>query len=106
MFEYTRFQYCPRCAAPALTPHEGKALLCQACGFTYYHGTAAAVVGIIVQDGKVLLSRRGCDPQKGWLGAGRFRGLLRDARRRLRRGAGVNLEMTRRLFLLAVGQYP
>ena len=67
MLEYTNFQYCPRCAAQALQPYEGKALLCQACGFIYYHSTATAVVALISDDGKLLLSQRARDPHKGLL---------------------------------------
>ena len=65
MQELVSFHYCPRCGQPGLQPVENKAVVCPSCGFHYFHNPAAVVVGIIEQEGSLLLIKRGRDPQKG-----------------------------------------
>lgn len=67
MQDLVRFNYCPRCGSQSLQPKESKAIVCNSCGFQYFHNPAAAVAGIIEKDGKVMLIKRGRDPQKGFL---------------------------------------
>ncbi len=73
MLERTGFRHCPRCAAAALVAHEDKACRCQACGFRYYQNSAAAVVGVVEHQGRLVLARRARAPQQGlWSMPGGF----------------------------------
>jgi 8-oxo-dGTP diphosphatase len=58
------WKLCPRCGA-ALEVEQGKAH-CAACGSDYYANSAPAVEGLLERDGKVLLSRRGIEPRRGY----------------------------------------
>jgi ADP-ribose pyrophosphatase YjhB (NUDIX family) len=58
------WQYCPRCGAE-LELAEGRAQ-CPRCGSAYYANSAPAVEGLLERDGKVLLSKRGIDPRRGY----------------------------------------
>lgn len=64
------FRFCPVCSAsldrrvPPGDEHER--LVCSACGFVFYRNSKPCASAIVVQDGKVLLARRGIDPYKGW----------------------------------------
>ena len=60
-------QYCPHCGEPTFTKQQGIRHLCSACGFEYFHNTAAAVAGIIECNGEILLTRRAKDPKAGLL---------------------------------------
>jgi ADP-ribose pyrophosphatase YjhB (NUDIX family) len=55
---------CPRCGG-ALELAYGRAS-CTACGSAYYANSAPAVEGVLERDGKVLLSRRGIEPRRGY----------------------------------------
>jgi ADP-ribose pyrophosphatase YjhB (NUDIX family) len=55
---------CPRCGA-GLEREEGRAW-CPACGSVYYANSAPAVEGLLERDGKVLLTKRGIDPRRGY----------------------------------------
>jgi NADH pyrophosphatase NudC (nudix superfamily) len=100
MQELVRFNYCPRCGSQSLQPKENKAMLCNACGLQYFHNPAAAVAGIIEQDGQVLLIKRGRDPQKGLLN---FPGGFVDYAESLE--AGLAREMREELDLVVTGQH-
>lgn len=67
MLKELKFNYCPNCSSADIKEHEGKALLCKACGYLYYHNVAAAVAGIIEFQGKILLAVRSHNPKKGFL---------------------------------------
>jgi ADP-ribose pyrophosphatase YjhB (NUDIX family) len=104
MQDLVRFNYCPRCGSRDLQPKDSKAILCAACGFQYFHNPAPAVAGIIEKDGKLLLIRRGRDPQKGFLNfPGGFvdyaesleQGLAREMREEL------NLSVTSHIYLVS-----
>ncbi|MBN2189227.1 MAG: NUDIX domain-containing protein [Chitinispirillaceae bacterium] len=66
MKKYTHFRYCPRCASPKIKVHMKNAIKCGACGYVYFHNTAAAVAGIIEINGKVLFIKRATEPKKGF----------------------------------------
>jgi NAD+ diphosphatase len=68
MLELTDIAHCPRCASCDIAAHQTKALRCRACGFEYYHNTAAAVAGIVENNGQILLARRGREPRKNYWG--------------------------------------
>ena len=59
--------FCPRCGKPALRFIDDKQLECTACGFTYFHNTAAAVAVIIEWQGELLLAERAHEPALGKL---------------------------------------
>jgi NAD+ diphosphatase len=64
---YLRF--CPKCGSGDLVrPIVGK-MVCRSCGFELYFNAAAAVMAFITDDqGRLLVTRRARDPQKGALG--------------------------------------
>lgn len=62
-----RFRHCPACRTGALALHLGKALVCDACGFRYFHNTAAAVAAVICCGEELLLARRAFEPGAGLL---------------------------------------
>lgn len=59
--------YCPRCAAPMVTvPVMDKPRRrCPACGFIYFTDPKVGVGVLLAQNGRVLLVRRGVEPEKG-----------------------------------------
>ena len=67
MKKLVKFKYCPSCSHSALVANDDKSLRCSNCGWLYYHNTAAAVGGLLINDNKVLIIRRGCNPGKGLL---------------------------------------
>jgi ADP-ribose pyrophosphatase YjhB (NUDIX family) len=58
------WKVCPRCGA-ALEVEAGKAH-CSSCGSDYYANSAPAVEGLLERGGKVLLSKRGIEPRRGY----------------------------------------
>jgi len=67
MLDFVKFRYCPRCGEQQLQPNDAKSFVCSACGFVYYHATAAVVAAIIEYDGKIILTKRAHEPYKGML---------------------------------------
>jgi ADP-ribose pyrophosphatase YjhB (NUDIX family) len=80
------FQYCPACGSRGIG-FSGNRFHCPACGFVYYHNTAAAT-GCVIRSGEgLLLLVRGKEPALGKLdlpggfvnpGEGALEGLLRE----------------------------
>jgi len=58
------WKLCPRCGAE-LEHAEGRAT-CPRCGSVYYANSAPAVEGLLVRDGKVMLSKRAIEPRRGY----------------------------------------
>jgi ADP-ribose pyrophosphatase YjhB (NUDIX family) len=82
------FKYCPSCASPEIKFRENK-FFCPACGFTYYHNTAAATGCVISTGGFIMFLVRGKEPAVGKLdlpggfvnpGEGALDGLRRELR--------------------------
>jgi ADP-ribose pyrophosphatase YjhB (NUDIX family) len=63
-------KYCPRCAQALTSKHEGgrDRLACpdDSCRFVHFGDFSIGVGGVVTQDGKVLLIRRGHEPGRGW----------------------------------------
>lgn len=60
--------YCPSCGSPSFKPKTEQQFVCSRCGFTLFHNTACAVVGLILTpEQKMLFTRRAHDPGKGTL---------------------------------------
>jgi ADP-ribose pyrophosphatase YjhB (NUDIX family) len=62
--------YCPKCGQRSLRQLNAKEFVCERehCQFTAYKNTAAAVAAIIVlNDDKIIMTRRGKEPVKGKL---------------------------------------
>jgi len=57
------WRFCPRCGR-ALQRRDGFAE-CSSCGEVYWANAAPAVQGLVVDDGRVLLGRRGIEPSSG-----------------------------------------
>lgn len=63
IIQNVNYRYCPNCKS-SLAEKEG-ALQCAFCGAVIYPSAAPAVGVLPVKDGKVLLAKRGVEPQKG-----------------------------------------
>lgn len=62
-------QYCPRCGSRAIPRPIISRLICQDCGFELYFNAATAVIALITDElGRLLLTVRAREPQKGMLG--------------------------------------
>ncbi|MDR2803583.1 MAG: NUDIX domain-containing protein [Treponema sp.] len=81
------FCYCPSCASKNISFENNHVFRCPDCGFVYYHNTAAAAGLIIDSGGRVMLLRRGKEPEAGRLdlpggfiepGEGALDGLIRE----------------------------
>jgi NAD+ diphosphatase len=66
MKSYSHFKFCPCCASPKIRVHMKNAIKCGACGYVYFHNTAAAVAGIIEIGKKILLIKRANEPKAGF----------------------------------------
>ena len=93
------FKFCPNCASQKIRFENNRVFRCPACGFVYYHNTAAATGCIIntsdCQDSggeRLLFLVRGKEPAKGMLdlpggfvdpGEGAPEGLYRELREEL-----------------------
>ena len=92
------FRFCPSCASDRIAFDDGRVFRCPACGFTYYHNTAAAtgcVISVPDEQGpgrRILFLIRGKEPSKGKLdlpggfvdpGEGALEGLHRELREEL-----------------------
>jgi len=62
------FRYCPRCGHPLVSQHVFGAdrPVCPECGYIVFRDPKLAVGALIVQDGRVLLVRRGVIPRRGF----------------------------------------
>ncbi|MDR0378298.1 MAG: NUDIX domain-containing protein [Spirochaetaceae bacterium] len=83
------WNYCPSCASPKIQFDGSHRFSCPACGFVYYHNTAAATGCVIRGKRGVLLLSRGKEPARGKLdlpggfvdpGEGALEGLARELR--------------------------
>lgn len=62
------FNTCPKCGARALKPSGQYSYYCPECDFQFYMNVAAAAAGLILDDaGRLLVTVRARDPQKGTL---------------------------------------
>ncbi|MFP4164400.1 MAG: NUDIX hydrolase [Chitinispirillaceae bacterium] len=88
-------KYCPRCSALFKARSENH-FLCDTCGFEYYFNTAAATGAIITDSkGRILLTRRNHEPQKGFLDLpGGFVGFNENAETALSREIKEELDLT------------
>src|SRR5206468_3547652 len=60
-------RYCPKCGTPfGAGGFEQTAYpTCGACGFVFYRGPSLASGCMVVEDGRLLLARRGIEPHHG-----------------------------------------
>ena len=61
------FEYCPSCGSRDIFFDGIKEFRCKACSFTFFQNVATAVAAILGYDGKILLIKRGEEPEKGKL---------------------------------------
>ena len=65
---WKNFRYCPGCGADGLAIRSDRSVLCKECGYHLYFNVCAAVAGLIEDDiGRLLLTVRAHDPEKGTL---------------------------------------
>ena len=58
-------RYCPKCGSDLFAENDVRSKRCGRCGFTFYLNCATAVVGVIVRDGALLMTRRAEEPHRG-----------------------------------------
>jgi mutator protein MutT len=62
------YKFCSRCGSPELKHCTDLSFKCDSCGFHFYINAAAAVAALVVnEEGKVLLTKRGVEPDYGKL---------------------------------------
>ncbi len=60
------FRYCPRCGSSEFSAASDRSFLCGECGFSYYINSSAAVAVLIFnKEGRLLVTRRAVDPDRG-----------------------------------------
>ncbi len=60
------FKYCPRCGSDQFRISGARSLTCDSCSLQWYTNSAAAVACLIFNpEGKLLVTRRAIDPDKG-----------------------------------------
>ncbi|HET6849551.1 MAG TPA: NUDIX domain-containing protein [Gaiellales bacterium] len=71
MSRFDRWRRCPVCGSElergGPPEHEGAAVHCPACGFTAYDNPSATASALVMQDGRLLVTRRAREPYAGWL---------------------------------------
>jgi 8-oxo-dGTP diphosphatase len=64
-----RLRFCPHCGSPLVLepvgPDQKLEKVCSGCGFVYYLGQKVVAGTIVVEDGRVLLTRRAIHPAFG-----------------------------------------
>jgi ADP-ribose pyrophosphatase YjhB (NUDIX family) len=62
------YHFCPRCGKPLAVKHlyGSDRPWCPSCGYIVFRDPKLSVGGLIVQDGRVLLVRRGVIPRRGF----------------------------------------
>ena len=57
-------KYCPHCKSDKLEFDGFKLYLCGNCNWTFYHNASAAVMAVLIYQGKILLTKRAREPAK------------------------------------------
>jgi ADP-ribose pyrophosphatase YjhB (NUDIX family) len=60
----TKFQFCPRCGG-GLKPRGVSLFVCAVCNYHFYQNSKPTASALIVEEGKILLGKRGIEPFKG-----------------------------------------
>ena len=112
MHQAHTFQFCPICgsrlSSSTLKDHEPDRLLCSQCGFVFYLDPKLVACTIVEIDGKIILLKRGIEPQKGkWVVPGGYvdRGetVEHAALRETKEECGIDVRIKK---LLGVYSYP
>lgn len=99
--------YCPHCGEPELTTENQHRYQCKACQFEFFMNVAAAVGVVLTCEDKVLVVRRGREPQKGkWDLPGGFVDQHESAEQALSREIYEELAMTLSTGLRYLGAWP
>ncbi|HZU86143.1 MAG TPA: NUDIX hydrolase [Anaerolineaceae bacterium] len=105
--------FCPACGTPVeRRPIFGKLRpVCPACGWAHFEDPKVAVTALVVQDGRVLLTRRANEPNPGkWTLPGGFMDAgenpERAAERECREETGLEVRVTSLITLLSGREHP
>jgi len=107
-----QFEFCPVCGGKFQTlnlkEHEPSRLVCSKCGFVYYLDPKLVACAIVEKEGKVVLLKRGIEPEKGrWVMPGGYvdRGEVVEAAvlRETEEECGIKIHLSN---LLGVYSYP
>ena len=88
------FTHCPACGSVKFIQNNVKSKRCESCGFVYYINPSAAVASFIVNEqGKLLVCKRGKEPEKGtWDLPGGFVDANESAEEAIRREINEELQ--------------
>ena len=96
-------KYCPSCGSGLFKPATPKSFKCESCGFKFFINSAAAVAAVIENnDGELLLTVRGVEPNIGALDLpGGFVDPMESAEEALKREIKeeLNLDITEMSYL-------
>ncbi len=101
-----QFHFCPKCGSKRFEENNFKSKKCMDCGFVYYFNSSAAVVLFITDEqGRLLIAKRAHEPAKGtWDLPGGFVDMYETAEeaavRELKEETGLQIEQPEYLFSL------
>lgn len=107
------YKFCPKCSCRLALKHthenHQKRLVCEECGFIFYRNSAPTVSAIIIQDNKILLTKRALSPFKNyWDWPGGFLEYGEDPimglKREMKEELGVSVRVGKILYAYA-GEY-
>ncbi|MBI4239750.1 NUDIX hydrolase [Candidatus Uhrbacteria bacterium] len=92
------YLYCPRCGSAYAEQTSDEAFFCSACNFALFRNSKPTASILLIHNGKVLLGKRGHEPQKGvWDVIGGFLNLGEHpedgAKREAREETGYDIEI-------------
>jgi ADP-ribose pyrophosphatase YjhB (NUDIX family) len=106
-------KFCAQCGSPvAERPAYGRLRpVCSACGWVHFIDPKVAAATIIIENGKVLLTRRANNPRKGlWIPPGGFVDYDEDPQRAATRECleetGLQVEIVELLDVISSVQFP
>jgi 8-oxo-dGTP diphosphatase len=107
-----QFKFCPKCAGELkeILEHGQTQLQCSRCEFIFYQNSKPTISALIIQNGRLLLGKRGRNPYKGdWDIIGGFLENGEDPidglKREVKEEANLDVEVEKFLGFFAGGKY-